>query len=115
MQLEKNGNWEEYPDYFKQIIIDPNKEIESNLLLQKVKVKPNTEAKIHYHKNQKEIFIVTKGKGYFIVDDKKINTEEGDVLKILPNEKHTVGNDNVDSFEFIAIKTKYQKEDTYTD
>lgn len=115
MKLEKEGNWEEYPDYSKKVIIDPHHDLEVNFLIQKVRVKPSTKSKIHFHKNQKEIFIVLKNSGYFIVNDKKISVKEGDTLKISPGEKHAVGNDSHEEFEFLAIKLNYDKMDTFQD
>ena len=115
MKSDKNNQWEEFPDYYKQVIINPGVDKDADFLMQKVRVKPNTSATIHYHKKQTEIFIITKNQGHFIVNGRDILVREGNMLKVLPNEKHTVVNRSQDEFEFIAIKLNYDREDTYTD
>lgn len=115
MILDKTNQWEEFPDYYKQVIIDPSINKDANFLVQKVRVEPNTEAKKHYHQKQSEIFVITKNKGYFVINDQRIEVQVGDRLQVMPSEKHTVGNDNHEEFEFIAIKFNYDQKDTYTD
>jgi len=115
MKLDKINQWEEFSDYYKQVVIDPSINQDADFLIQKVRVKPNTEAKIHYHKKQSEIFVITKNSGYFVINNQRVEVKAGDRLQVEPSEKHTVGNNGDEEFEFIAIKLNYVKEDTYTD
>ncbi|MDP2685050.1 MAG: cupin domain-containing protein [bacterium] len=115
MKLDQSNKWEEFQDYYKQVIIDPSINKDADFLIQKVRVKPNTTAKLHYHKKQLEIFIITKNSGYFMIDDQRIEVKAGDRIQVEPLEKHTVGNDNPEELEFIAIKLNYDQKDTYSD
>ena len=115
MKSDKINQWKEFPDYYKQVIIDASINKDANFFVQRVRVKPNATAKIHYHKKQSEIFVITKNADYFVINNQKVEVKVGDGLQVEPLEKHTVGNNSDEEFEFIAIKLNYGQPDTYTD
>ena len=50
-------------------------------------IKPKISTKPHSH-NMASIYLVVKGKGYSIVDEKKLEWESGDVFVVPANEIH---------------------------
>ncbi len=71
--------------------------------------KVNSEFKMtrgHKH-NAEEVYIFLKGRGYIIVDKKKINVKKGDLVTVLPNKYHRVINTGRDKLVFLTIFEKY--------
>lgn len=117
MKLIKSGgrDWQIGQDYFKRELLKLDTGDHSNFFIQEVRLKKQTQAKLHYHQEQTEIFYAIKNQGYFIIGQDRIDLKPGDILVIDPGEKHTVGNDTDDEFVFLAMKLNYNKKDTYSD
>jgi quercetin dioxygenase-like cupin family protein len=56
----------------------------------------------HYHKEAEETYYMIKGQGEMIIEEKHIKVSQGDVILILPNEKHQLIANNGD-IEAIVI------------
>ncbi|MEA3453161.1 MAG: cupin domain-containing protein [Patescibacteria group bacterium] len=106
-------NWIEKKGYSKKIFFDENDLNFPGSLVQQIKIKAGETAGVHYHKKQTEIFYFFNGNGYFIVNGKRIDLEEGDTLVIEPNDKHSVVNEGEEDFIYIAFKLNYHPEDSY--
>ncbi len=117
MKLIKSGSkdWQEGADYFKKILLEANDIQAGNFMIQEVRIRPGIKATNHYHRQQIELFYAINDYGYFIVGEKNIKLEAGNMLLVNTGEKHTVANDSQEEFRFLAIKLTYNKEDTFTD
>lgn len=72
--------------------------------------KVNSEFKMtrgHEHKSD-EIYIFLKGKGYLIVDKKKINVKKGDIITVPINKYHRAVNTGKDKLVFLTILGKHK-------
>lgn len=60
----------------------------------------------HKHKQNEEIYIITKGKGIITVNNNKINVEEGSAVRISTGVSHTIENIGDSELNFICIQAK---------
>jgi len=49
-----------------------------------------SETKRHFHKTAEEIYHILEGKGIMEIEDKSKEVSEGDMVVILPKEKHRI-------------------------
>jgi len=66
------------------------KELNSDLVISQVNFGPGVRNKFHSH-SREQILIVTKGKGIVATEKEHITVSMGDVVLILPGEKHWHG------------------------
>jgi mannose-6-phosphate isomerase-like protein (cupin superfamily) len=57
----------------------------------------------HYHKVTEETYHVLSGQARVIVDGKEVTVSPGQALLIMPNEVHSLCNDQDTDLEFLAI------------
>lgn len=115
MRFIESGSkqWEEKQGYSKRILLEREDLKRPFDLIQEIKIKVGETAKEHYHKKQTEIFYFSSKNGYWIVNDKKINPNIGDVLAIEPFDKHTAVNNSHKDYIYLALKINYDPNDIY--
>ncbi len=60
----------------------------------------------HKHKENEEVYIILKGKGFIEVDGEKLEVQEGSVVKVKPDGIRNIENPNDEDMLFIVIQTK---------
>lgn len=105
--------WLDKEGYSKKIYLNEKDLNCPGGLVQMIKVKPGKMAEMHYHKKQTEIFYFFDSKGYFIVNDERIDLSEGDVLVVAPDDRHTAGTTGEEEWTYIAFKYNYKEDDLY--
>ncbi len=117
MKLVKSDTkkWLEKTGYSKKVYLDENDLNTKGVFVQKNRIKSGETAKSHFHKKQTEIFYFLNNNGYFIVNDKRVDTQEDDILVIKPFDKHTVVNDTTKDFLYLAFKLNYEEDDLFWD
>lgn len=108
-------NWIEKTGYSKKIYLDEKDLNQKGALVQKNKIKSGQIAESHFHKKQTEIFYFLNNNGYFIVNGKKIELKNDDVLVIEQFDKHTVINKTKEDFLYMAFKLNYSEDDIFWD
>lgn len=111
----KDKPWKEKEGYSKKVFLDESDLNFPGALIQQIKIKPSETAVSHYHKKQTEIFYFLNSNGYFVVNEERINPQQGDIIVVEPNDKHTVVNDQKGDFLYMAFKLNYEKGDLFWD
>lgn len=68
----------------------------------------------HSHSQNEETYIVLKGKGVLEVDNKKLEIQEGSIVKIAPNGVRTIENMSDEDLIFIVIQAKANSLEQFT-
>lgn len=63
---------------------------EESFSIAQTEMKPQTTAERHYHEYSKEVYLVLSGSADMIVDSSTILISAGDVILVLPHERHYV-------------------------
>jgi mannose-6-phosphate isomerase-like protein (cupin superfamily) len=57
----------------------------------------------HFHKEREESYLVVSGKGKIFVNGKETLIKEGDLVSVLPGERHELCADAKSSLEYIVV------------
>lgn len=68
-------------------------------------LRPGKNTRLHKHHNEALIYVI-KGKGHSIVQGRRVEWEEGDILYIPPFNWHIHYNDGEDSVRYLAVTNK---------
>ncbi len=68
---------------------------------------------VHAHKENEEVYYILNGSGKFIIDDKEVSLNKGDVIKIVPaaNRQLFAGSEGI---SYLCIQTKTNSLEEYT-
>ena len=69
---------------------------------------------VHSHKQNEEIYAVTEGKGYVVIDDEKVTLSAGDWLRIPPKAKRRFFAADDSGIKYICIQVKENSLEGYT-
>ena len=69
---------------------------------------------VHSHRNNEEIYAVTEGKGYAIIDGVNIDLKSGDWLRISPSAKRQFFASKDSALNYICIQVKAYSLEGYT-
>ncbi len=61
---------------------------------------------IHKHRENEEIYIVTKGSGQMLLNDKTFNLKEGSIVRVSPNTERVIRNNGDKPMIYIVIQAK---------
>lgn len=92
MEKEKRP-WGDY-----QVILE-----EDYCKVKKIHVRPNQSLSYQYHFKRSETWVIAAGSGIVTLEGKDISVEPGDVINILPKQKHRVRTESND-LVFIEIQ-----------
>lgn len=73
--------------------------------VKEINVKPGQTLSYQSHSMRKEDWIITKGKGFVVLDGERFEVNEGDHIRIEAGVKHRVGTEEADSLIFIEVQT----------
>lgn len=71
-------------------------------LTKRLHIKPGMQISYQYHKIRTEIWTISKGEGILFIDDEKRTVKRGDVIHILPLQKHAI--QGITDLEFIEVQ-----------
>ena len=111
MQLIKHNNWIKGKSYQKRILLD-NFDKQINLI-EDVIIEAGGSVPVHSHNFTDEIFYITKNSVTMIVENEKFEVDEGDMIYVNKNEKHSFENKNSKELKMIIMKINFQKGDSY--
>lgn len=106
-------SWDDKQGYSKKILLNETILHAPGNLVQLIKIVPWETAKSHYHKLQTEIFYFLDNKWYWIINGEKLRPQAGEVLLIEPNDVHSVTNDALEDYCYLAFKINYHSDDFY--
>ncbi len=109
---EKDVEWIDRGVYKKKVIVKPD-DVDADIMVQVVSIKPKSEVKGHYHKRHTEIFYILNGKGKIIINDEEKLCERGDVFICKPNDIHSAVNESEEEFKILVIKINYVEDDIF--
>jgi quercetin dioxygenase-like cupin family protein len=66
---------------------------------------PGTEVQLHYHVKRESVLIIIRGEAVQRVDSKEFSLDTGDVVYILPGERHAMINRSTKDVRFIEFFT----------
>ena len=69
---------------------------------------------VHAHKQNEEIYAVTEGKGYVVIDGEKIGLSTGDWLRIAPAAKRQFFAADDSGIKYVCIQVKANSLEGYT-
>lgn len=70
-------------------------------------MKPNTSMPfIHKHRENEEIYIILKGFGQMLLNDKVFEIKEGSIVRALPETERAIRNNSTDNLTFIVFQGK---------
>jgi quercetin dioxygenase-like cupin family protein len=111
MEIIKNKEWIKGEKYRKRILLD---NFTKNInLIEDVIIEANGIIPLHHHDFTDEIFYIVKNSAIMIVNDKRFKVNEGDMIYVNKNEKHSFENKNDSELKMIAMKINFQKGDSY--
>lgn len=74
--------------------------------VKEINVKPGQVLSYQSHSKRREDWIITKGKGFIVLDDERFEVNEGDHIRIEIGVKHRVGTEKEDGeLAFIEVQT----------
>jgi quercetin dioxygenase-like cupin family protein len=76
-------------------------------------LKKGKRCSIHYHKIKDETFYILKGKVLMEIGEEKKVMQEGDVIRIMPGQKHRFS--GLEDSIIIEFSTHHEEEDSYRD
>lgn len=84
-----------------QVLLD-----DDNCKVKKIVVKPGQVLSYQSHKLRNEDWIVVKGEGFVVLDDKKLTVKPGDHIHIPAGVKHRIGTESSpETLVFVEVQT----------
>jgi mannose-6-phosphate isomerase-like protein (cupin superfamily) len=68
-----------------------------------VVIPPSCSSRLHYHPIAEETYYILKGQARMVIDEKEYALSPGDVVLIMPPEKHQIFSIGDTDLEFIAV------------
>lgn len=102
------------------VLNEPRTELHDKLELTGAEISINNLPKggsvpfVHSHKENEEIYFITNGKGYAIIDGEKIELKANDWLRISPKSKRQFFASENEGISFVCIQVKSNSLTGYT-
>jgi len=98
-------------DYAKTIIFSADDFEEEGHLLQTVTVPPDTKQRLHFHREQTEVFYVLEGQAVIELAGEEFLARPGDAFVCSPGDKHSLWNRSDEDFRLVVFKINTPAED----
>lgn len=98
-------------DYSKMIIFSADDFEEEGHLLQVVTVPPRTRQRLHFHREQIEVFYVLEGQALIRLGGEDFVARPGDAFVCSPGDKHSLWNESDEDFRLVVFKINTPAED----
>lgn len=69
---------------------------------------------VHAHKQNEEIYGILEGNGYAIIDEEKVELNQGDWLRVAPSAKRQFFASETSGIKYICIQVKANSLEEYT-
>jgi mannose-6-phosphate isomerase-like protein (cupin superfamily) len=106
-----SGEVVEEKDYAKTIIFSPDDFAEEGHLLQVVTVPPRTKQRLHFHREQTEVFYVLDGQAVIELAGEEFLARPGDAFTCSPGDRHSLWNQSEHDFRLVVFKINTPAED----
>ena len=91
-------------DYRKKIIFSREDFDENGHLLQVVTIPPDTRQRLHFHRQQTEVFYILEGEAAITINDVEYPARPGDAFMCSPGYVHNVWNQAGREFKLVVFK-----------
>ena len=98
-------------DYTKTIIFSSDDFEEEGHLLQVVTVPPRTRQRLHFHREQTEVFYVLEGQAVIELAGEEFLARPGDAFVCSPGDRHSLWNRSDEGFRLVVFKINIPEED----
>ena len=99
-----SGEVVEEEDYTKTIIFSADDFEEEGHLLQVVTVPPRTKQRLHFHREQTEVFYVLEGQAVIELAGEEFLARPGDAFICSPGDRHSLWNRSDEDFRLVVFK-----------
>jgi mannose-6-phosphate isomerase-like protein (cupin superfamily) len=91
-------------DYTKTIIFSADDFEEDGHLLQVVTVPPRTKQRLHFHREQAEVFYILEGHALIRLAGEDFTARPGDAFICSPGDEHSLWNQSAEDFKLVVFK-----------
>src|SRR4030042_251051 len=106
-----SGEVVEEEDYTKTIIFSADDFEEEGHLLQVVTVPPRTKQRLHFHREQTEVFYVLEGQAVIELAGEEFLARPGAAFICSPGARHSLWNRSDEDFRLVVFKISLPEED----
>jgi len=106
-----SGEVIEEEDYTKTIIFSADDFEDEGHLLQVVTVPPRTKQRLHFHREQTEVFYVLEGQAVIELAGEGFLARPGDAFICTPGDRHSLWNQSDEGFRLVVFKINIPEED----
>ena len=106
-----SGETVEEEDYTKTIIFSADDLENEGHLLQVVTVPPRTRQRLHFHREQTEVFYVLQGQAVIELAGEEFLARPGDGFICCPGDHHSLWNRSDEDFRLLVFKISFPEED----
>ncbi|MCJ7620776.1 MAG: cupin domain-containing protein, partial [Anaerolineae bacterium] len=106
-----SGETVQEADYAKAIIFSADDFEEEGHLLQVVTVPPRTKQRLHFHREQTEVFYVLEGQAVIELAGEEFLARPGDAFVCSPGDHHSLWNRSDEGFRLVVFKINIPQED----
>jgi quercetin dioxygenase-like cupin family protein len=106
-----SGEVVEEEDYTKTIIFSADDFEEEGHLLQVVTVPPRTKQRLHFHREQTEVFYVLEGEAVIQLAGEESLARPGDAFVCNRGDQHSLWNRSDEDFRLLVFKISLPEED----
>jgi quercetin dioxygenase-like cupin family protein len=98
-------------DYSKRVIFPSDDFREPGHLLQVVTIPPRTRQRLHFHREQTEVFYIVEGEGLISIGGREFLAGPGDAFICSPEDTHSLWNQADEGFKVLVFKINKPEED----
>jgi mannose-6-phosphate isomerase-like protein (cupin superfamily) len=106
-----SGEIVEEQDYTKTIIFSSDDFAEEGHLLQVITVAPRTKQRLHFHREQTEVFYGLEGHAVIEIGGEEFLARPGDAFICSPGDHHSLWNRSDEDFRLVVFKITSPEED----
>ena len=78
---------------------------QENYKIKRIEVEPGQRLSYQFHEKRSETWVIVKGKGMVIIDEKQQNISEGETILIPKKSRHRIENISDNQLVFIEVQT----------
>ena len=98
-------------DYSKRVIFSSDDFREPGHLLQVVTIPPRTRQRLHFHREQTEVFYIVEGEAVISINERDYQARPGDAFICSPGDRHSLWNRSDNAFKVVVFKIDKPNQD----
>jgi len=98
-------------DYSKRVIFSSDDFREPGHLLQVVTIPPRTRQRLHFHREQTEVFYIVEGEAAISINERDYQARPDDAFICSPGDRHSLWNQSDEGFKVLVFKINKPEED----